>query len=188
MEQYLACMNKITQQKEKGFALLLALIISSIALSIGLSMLHITLKQLTLGTTTRGSEVAFQAANAGMECLRYARSQDAADFITNGGIVTFDCLGQTSAVVDVNGTDGIQEFHNQFDWSYNGESLCIEIEAYLLNAVNAPGVKIFPNRNITKTCALGDICTIAFSRGYNRSCADVGASIFTVQREISIEF
>ena len=84
-------MNKKQLQENKGFALLLSLIISSIALSIGLSMLHITLKQLTLGTTTRGSEVAFQVARAGMECLRQARSNDPVDYVSDGGTVTIDC-------------------------------------------------------------------------------------------------
>ncbi len=68
-------MNKHTPQTG-GFALLLTLIISSVALSIGLSLLDITVKQLSLGATARESEIAFQVAATAMNCLQFARNTD----------------------------------------------------------------------------------------------------------------
>ena len=183
-------MNKKQLQENKGFALLLSLIISSIALSIGLSMLHITLKQLTLGTTTRGSEIAFQVANAGMECLRHARNEDPVDFITDGGEVTVNCLGQSGTMTDSDGDTEIQEFNYQFDWVNADGTQCLEFEAYAMDASSAEVTLNFAveREMLDKVCALGDVCAIAFVRGFNRSCADAGSSIFTVQRELSIEF
>jgi hypothetical protein len=182
-------MNK-QQQENKGFALLLSLIISSIALSIGLSMLHITIKQLTLGTTTRGSEIAFQVASAGMECLRHVRANDPVDYITDGGTVTVDCLGQSGTMTDSDVDPEIQDFTYQFDWVTVDGSQCIEFEAYVIDASsNAVTLYFTAEREAApKVCALGDICSVAFVRGFNRSCADAGSSIFTVQRELSIEF
>ncbi len=186
-------MSKNTPQENRGFALLLALVISSIALSIGLSMLYISIKQLTLGTTTHGSEIAFQAANAGMECLRRSRISDETDYVTNGGEVTVDCLGQTGTMTDTNPDNQIQAFDYQFDWTPPGESneRCIKFEAYAFNASSSDVTYNFaPERGIPpRVCSMGDICSTAFVRGFNRSCTEVDAgSIFTVQREISIEF
>ncbi len=57
--------------KKQGFALLMALIVVSVVISIGLSVLDLTLKQVRLSTNSKDSEIVFHAANAGLECARY---------------------------------------------------------------------------------------------------------------------
>jgi len=182
-------MNKKQHTTNKGFALLLSLIISSIALSIGLSMLHITLKELSLGTTTRGSEIAFQAANAGMECLRYTRNKYITEIIA-GDEVPVDCLGSSIPNLTDSGSGNVKRYQAQdIEWSPSGGSLCINLDMYVLDT-DAEGADIdytFPS-GVVKTCSDGDVCTFGLVRGYNRSCADVSGSIFTVQRELTIEF
>lgn len=56
---------------ERGFTLLISIIISSLILAIGLSILNITLKEFILSSIARESEYAFYAADAGMECALY---------------------------------------------------------------------------------------------------------------------
>jgi Tfp pilus assembly protein PilX len=56
---------------KRGFVLLFAVLISSILLSIGLGMFSIAYKELLLSTTDRESQVAFYAADTGMECVLY---------------------------------------------------------------------------------------------------------------------
>lgn len=183
-------MIKYNSQKNKGFALLLALIISSIALSIGLSMLHVTLKQLSLGTTTKGSEIAFQSASAGMECLRYIRSNQASEIFA-GDSVSLECLGKTTTMTRVirNASHRVYTAE-EIEWGPSGETLCVGIEMHLIDASAASNPIGYDfGSGGSKTCQVGDVCTFGFVRGYNRSCEDVsGSSIFIVQRELTVEF
>lgn len=55
----------------RGFALLYAVMTSSIILAVGVSLISITLKQLSISTLGRESQYAFYAANAGAECALY---------------------------------------------------------------------------------------------------------------------
>ena len=56
--------------KERGFALLMTLLIISVVLSVALTTLSLATKQTRLATDTRDAELAFHAANAGLECMR----------------------------------------------------------------------------------------------------------------------
>jgi hypothetical protein len=58
--------------KEKGFALLIGVVISSILISITFIMFNITLKQVTLATSGKNSQIALYAADTGIECGLYA--------------------------------------------------------------------------------------------------------------------
>ena len=183
-----------TQKNEKGFALLLAVIVSSVVMSVGLSMLNITLKQLSLGSNTRGSEIAFQVANAGMECLQYNYNTliNDSDFTTSDGqSVSFSCFGDTDIVSDAQSGDSeIQQFNPEFDWNTAGASsdYCVEFEVHVINATGGAVSQSFPDRGITENCALGDICTAAFSRGHNKDCSAIGNGVTAVQRELTIVF
>ena len=180
-------MNKTHYTQEKGFALLLALIISSIVLSIGLSMLHITLKQLALGTTTKSSEIAFQVASAGMECLRYIRNDQSSEMYA-GNDVAVECLGGQPSMSNTGDTGPNPQHTIYRDATMDWNGSCIDIEMHLLNASGGAITYTFGTVG-TKTCGAGDVCTFGFVRGSNRSCGSVAAgSIFTVQRELTVEF
>ncbi len=56
---------------KKGFTVLFAVLISSILLSIGIAILDLTLKQFTLSSVSKDSQVAFYAADTGQECGMY---------------------------------------------------------------------------------------------------------------------
>lgn len=58
-------------QSKKGFVMLFSVLISSMLVVIGLSIFNITLKELTISTSGRESQVAFYAANSGIECALY---------------------------------------------------------------------------------------------------------------------
>lgn len=61
----------IKTKKNKGFALLFSVLISSLLLTIGLSIFGIALKELAISTATRQSVHAFYAADSGRECALY---------------------------------------------------------------------------------------------------------------------
>ena len=83
------------KKQQSGFALLVSLIVVGAILSIGLAILDLSIKQVRLAATTKDSEIAFHAANAGMECARYWRRQ--ASTSMEAGAQTSQPLGCFSA-------------------------------------------------------------------------------------------
>ncbi len=71
-------------KKQSGFTLFVALIVSSLLLSIGLSLSNIILKQLIFSGSGRESQIAFYAADSGAECALYWDVKDSL------GVTTFD--------------------------------------------------------------------------------------------------
>ncbi len=61
----------LEKPKKRGFAMLFSVLISSLLVVVGLSIFNITLKELTISTSGRESQIAFYAANSGMECALY---------------------------------------------------------------------------------------------------------------------
>jgi hypothetical protein len=55
----------------KGFAMLFAVLVSSLLLAVGLSIFNITVKELTLSAAGRESQFSFYAADTGAECALY---------------------------------------------------------------------------------------------------------------------
>jgi len=55
----------------RGFTLLIAVILTSVLLSVGLALLDIAYKQVVLSSTARQSQYAFYAADSAMECALY---------------------------------------------------------------------------------------------------------------------
>lgn len=63
--------NQNSKKNSKGFTLFIALIVSSILLSVGFSIGNIILKQTQLSTAGRESQIAFYAADSAAECALY---------------------------------------------------------------------------------------------------------------------
>ncbi len=61
-------MNK---KNQKGFALLFAVLTSSVLLAIGVSIFNLTVKELALSASGRESQFSFYAADTGAECALY---------------------------------------------------------------------------------------------------------------------
>lgn len=58
-------------KKQKGFAMLFAVLVSSVLLSIGVSIFNLTVKELALSASGRESQFSFYAADTGAECALY---------------------------------------------------------------------------------------------------------------------
>jgi hypothetical protein len=193
-------MKQSYQVKEKGFALLLALIISSVVLAIGVSILHISVNQINLSATARESEFAFQSAHAGIDCMWYWRNEKASEFLnttTNPppapSVSCFDTtpITQTASRVLSNSTGIVTNYYNMFEWG--SPARCTEVSMYVMSPAGTSDVTLeFENRGVgdggTKTCESGTTCTVLISDGFNRSCSEVDTSIFSVQRELTVEF
>lgn len=181
------------RQKDAGFALLLTLVVVSVVLAIGLILVDITLKQLTLSGTGRDSEIAFHAAHAGAECAQYTRySNSPADFKGSSPTLEY-CLGNTSVGGDYSlVTSRVHLSQYELDWTAGSDGRCTQIDMYLFDAANAQvsyDIEAY-DQDINEVCPQGSICTFVLSRGYSRSCDVVNApgnTDFIIQREVILE-
>lgn len=187
-------MNRLHSQS--GFALLITLVVVSVVLAIGLSLMQITLKQLQLTITARDSEVAFYAANAGIECLQAERLR-IDPFVSIPITKTFYCVQSGQAVTydsynPNNASARTHLYEHDFDWSTSLPGgivvdLCTEVKMFLLDARDGTYTQSFSDLGLEeKECEDGNICTVMFSTGYNKACGDFGG-LQTVQRELTIE-
>jgi hypothetical protein len=63
--------NHIYGRRNRGFTLFIAIIVSSLLLSVGFSLSNIIFKQLIFSSTGKDSQIAFYAADSGVECASY---------------------------------------------------------------------------------------------------------------------
>lgn len=187
--------KQYTQQD--GLTLLVALLTISILLAISASLLNITLKQYRLSGIARSSETAFQAANAGAECLQYYDK-------ATGVAGTFDvpgdgteqasrpqitCFGQTvSASMTDDDSDGLmksgEEQHFQFEWG-GAEAVCTDVSMYKFYDEDASAPMVVNGQVVRNVgCPQGTVCTVIKARGYNTSCSGLSNNR-TVERELT---
>jgi len=191
--------TKISYTKNSGFVLLLTLVVVSVILAVGLSMLQITLKQLTISNLARESEIALHAASTGLECMQYHRSQPHTrlvllnddDYPAVTTAPPLVCADTTAIWSTTNhGTNGNKIIWN-YQYRYNvGSDKCVETSIYLVDtrpATNALTDYVVDEGLSTISCDEKSVCTTIFSRGFNRSCSGIDSK-FTVQRELTLEY
>ncbi|MCA9366804.1 hypothetical protein KC887_00890 [Candidatus Kaiserbacteria bacterium] len=192
------------KQQTGGFALLITLIVVGVVLSVGLSILDLSIKQINLSTASRDSELAFHASSAGVECARYWR-RAASSTMEAMAPVNFECFGLTNSNVSptivssgISGVGDVLHYDYQFTWGANNDR-CTEVTTFLMFGTLPPnpGVTITNTelRNIIpgypagpdKSCEAGAECTVISVRGYNKSCAN-STDYGVTEREVLLEF
>ena len=189
------------KHSQQGFALLMALIVVGSVLSIGVVILDLSVKQVRLATTTKDSEIAFHAANAGMECARFWR-RDQNEQMTTGAITDpIECFGTsygpvTAAVADVDDVDDGAGYVYEYDITWASGERCTSITTVV--AVGEPGgdgvvvidmetfIPGYPGGD-QLTCDEFSQCTVVAVQGYNQPCSRK-ASFGTIEREVLLEF
>ena len=188
--------------KESGFALLMSLVVMGVLISIGLSVLELSIKQIELSTNVRDSEVAFHAANAGMECGRYWR-RESAELMEAGADINPTCFTVDAGVISDTplapsaGSGNIYQYDYNFTWGSAPDERCSQIRTLVFNAdlagpdlelddmqTHAPG---YPIGMTTFTCEAGARCTVMSVQGYNKPCGSIN-EFGTLQREVLLEF
>jgi Tfp pilus assembly protein PilE len=90
---------------QRGFTLLIAVILSSVVLAIGLALLDISYKQLVLASVAKNSQYAFYAADSALECALYYDQQlgsfayDVPPQVSPVSLPSISCAGQNSISV-----------------------------------------------------------------------------------------
>ncbi len=182
-----------TKKDQSGIALLVTLLLMSVLLGISASLLNITLKQYQLSGIALASEMAFQAANAGMECALYndLPKTGTSPFDVNGdgtsraAIQTapgLGCMGVTSgdlaSIIDNSVVSGEEQL---FRFTWGSPQVCSEVSMYKYYSTTGP--VNFSVNGTNKTCDQGSVCTVVQARGYNVSCAEVSTGGRVVERE-----
>ena len=188
-----------SKASQSGFALLMSLVVITIVLAIGLTILNITMKQLSLSSLARESEVAIYAASTGLECAQYhLNSQTMRELWLNydddpddTSAPALPCAGQASEWEETNHRFYTSPERNTFNYQYRYDlptGQCTEISLHMIDAsASGEAVEVLTNEGLdTLRCDGGNICTTIFARGYNRPCAD-RAALFTVQRELTLQ-
>lgn len=151
------------QNTERGITLLVAVLVVGIVLAIGLSILNITVKEFLLSGVARESAIAFNAADAGMECIFYwDRSSTGNHFDIGAPASDITCMGET---VSVGG--GVSGTAQNFELTWGDPALCSKIS--VTKYYSASG-SINMGDGI---CPQGIECTRSISLGYNKACSQL---------------
>lgn len=166
--------QKLGPKRNEGFALLIAVLVSSVVLAVGISMINITLKEYLFSGIGRESEIAFYAADAGMECALYwDTSSQGGKFNIGANVSNVSCMGVSSASNDgppTGNNNGVvqsgEQITTQFEWISSGQPVCSKIGITKYYDPSNP-----VSMGTLGTCAAGATCTQVEARGYNRPCA-----------------
>jgi hypothetical protein len=162
---------------EKGFTLLFAVIVSTLVLAVGGSIINIALKQVILSGTGRESQYAFYAANTGIECAYYLdiAGVNGVPAFATGTLSSFTPGGEASCAgtADIYNTDDYDAGGAGFDVEFSNN--IAETSFYLQDFTNIEGVDLEYCALVTVIKTLNDggrvASTTIESRGYN-TCDD----------------
>ena len=202
--------KKITK-KQDGFALLISLIVVGVVISVGLTILDLSITQVRLSDNAKQSELAFHAANAGVECGLYWRRTSSEDML-GGNAISPECFGSTdSSVTPINVPSGDDpgEIEDgevnlyQYEFSWGTEPRCTKITTAVITANLSAGGATLHNVNQVvgdggvnaipgfpagdSECEVGAQCTIMAVRGYNQNCNNI-TNFGTTEREVLLQF
>ncbi len=171
-----------TQTHQNGITLLVTLLLMGILLGISTSLLTITLKQFQLSSIVYDSEVAFQAASAGMECALY--NDFVNDEFTLGTADPIRCF-EVDASDEVSGTGATVSGEEQrFQFSVGSPEICTKISVRkFYDATNPVAVVVDGVTMRSASCPAGSVCTVVQSRGYNVPCTEISSGARVVERE-----
>lgn len=190
----------------RGIALLITLLLMSVLLGVSASLLNVTLKQFQFSNIGLASEQAFQAANAGVECLIYHDNNpatypvsifdvlDGADTTRESGVSCMDAssndlfiagdayLGITSDALVSTGEE------QRFKFTWGTPNVCTDVSIYKFYSTTIPSQDMQVATGRTDTfCAQGNVCTVIRSRGYNVACDQI-KSLRTIERELTQKY
>jgi hypothetical protein len=172
---------------ERGIALLITLLIMTVLLGVSASLLNITIKQFQFASIGLASEMAFQAANAGMECMLYHDYEGYPPTPSNPGKfdigqpnTSISCMTVTDSPTVTPLPDGVRRDY-QFSWG--NPEVCTDVSIFKFSNDTNP-VDMSGALRRSGTCAAGVSCTVIQARGYNVACASI-TNPRTIERELT---
>jgi len=81
--------------QQRGFALLISVILTSVVLALGMALLDISYKQVLLSSSAKNSQYAFYNADSALECALYYDQQVGAFFYNSSYAGSVQCSNMT---------------------------------------------------------------------------------------------
>lgn len=124
-------MNYKKIQKNKGYTLLFAVLVSSVVLSVGISILTISKKEFLLSSSARESINAFYAADSGIECALYQDQTNNLFATTSGNasIIIPSTSGCMNMPINASSTQNhaLTDYSFKFDIKMQNSAACASI-------------------------------------------------------------
>jgi len=146
---------------QKGFTILLAALVASLVLTLGIAIFSVAQKQVVLSSLGRSSQYAFYAADTGAECALYWDVRFDY-FSTTSPSVTPACDGNP---LTFEGSVGALPYTISFRFEPNG--YCSDV-------------------SVTKSAT--DPKTVIHSDGFSTACTDISISGRTLQRSVELSY
>lgn len=162
-------------KKNQGIALLLAITVTGLLLLVSLAISNIAFRELLLSSTGRESQVAFFAANSGIECALYWDQKHSDIFATSSESVVAD-----PQVLSCGNNDGV-EVTSEESGAYYRNSFHFDIQPSSCAEVIVDKIE-----NVTSDPSVMSIHTKIQSRGYNTLCD--GISSRKLERAIEVNY
>ena len=166
-------MKKITDNR--GFTLLLAALVASIALSLGASIYNIVQKQLILSSLGRDSQFAFYAADMATECALYwdvrtDKSGGHTLWASTTPPTAVMCEGQNASTTLVYAAP-TSTFTFQYQPSGSSVGNCAQVNVYKVWVPSTQSIR-----------------TIIHADGFNTTCAAVNTNPQVLQRSVELNY
>lgn len=150
-------------QSQRGFTILLAALIASLVLALGISIFSIAQKQLILSSIGRNSQYAFYAADTAAECALYWDSRHLA-FDPTAPVTPISC--DTATTITVSHTD-LVAYPVTYTFDFEPNAYCAQVTV-IKNTVHPR--------------------TVIHADGFSVPCADVEVNARVLQRSVELTY
>jgi hypothetical protein len=175
----------------RGITLLVTLLLMSVLLGVSASLITVSVSQFKISNISRSSEMAFQAASTGVDCIAFfdRNFDDPNSFFKVKGDGTpvpeeigVKCMNVTSD--DVSNDDNVQSGDEQrFRFSWGTPEVCTDVSIYKFYDTdsgstpdadkNGDDMKDALRKTLSTYCPEQVECTVIRSRGYSVPCDDI---------------
>ncbi|HUO50129.1 MAG TPA: hypothetical protein VMU25_00975 [Candidatus Paceibacterota bacterium] len=165
--------------KKRGFTLLLAALVSSIALSLGTSIYTIVSKEILLSSIGRNSQFAFYAADTGAECALFW--DERSDIHPNTFATSSASQGTAASVM----CDNVSAPVTIASASANAATSTFEVALFQDVAAGGFCTDVTVAKFIDGT---GAVRTYVDVNGYNVACNAIAGSPNALQRSVQLQY
>lgn len=160
-------MRTLHSHTQRGFTLLLAALVSSIVLALGVSIYQLAVKQIELSSLGRDSQFAFFAADTGAECalfwdIRY-------DYFATSAPATVTPPNPQCDTQSFTATGRATTYPYTMQFQFQPSGYCTQV-------------------TVTKSQSGSIISTTIHSDGYSASCATYATNSRTLQRSVELHY
>jgi hypothetical protein len=176
-------MKQPAQKKKtsRGFTLLLAALVASIALSLGSAIYSIVSKELTLSSIGQASQYAFYAADTAAECTLFWDSRT--DLHANTFATSTSDTGATPSAVTC---DGVAASSITPTLALSAATTTFVVDSLFKNVSNGYCAQVTVSKSYS--VSLNSEHTLITANGYNVPCAQVSTSQNALQRTVQLQY